>query len=83
MKHPPKQNEHYFAAVVTDWKTLKKKQQERVASMRDGIDMYTQYIRREIKKTLTNQYRLDFDELARVEWKRLTEEPSSIVLRVS
>jgi len=51
--------------------------------MRDGLDMYTQYLRREIKKTLANQYRLDFDELARVEWKRLIEEPSSIVLRVS
>ncbi|UPW81860.1 replication initiation protein [Lysinibacillus sp. Ag94] len=83
MKHPPKQNEHYFAAVVIDWQILKNKQRERVASMRDGRDMYTQYIRREIKKTLTNQYRLDFDELARVEWKRLIEEPSSIVLRVS
>lgn len=51
--------------------------------MRDGRDMYTQYIRREIKETLTNQYRLDFDELVRVEWKRLIEEPSSTVLRVS
>ncbi|MED4463234.1 replication initiation protein [Metabacillus fastidiosus] len=82
IRRPPKQNEHYFAAVVIDWEALKKKQQERIVSIRDGIDMYTQYIRREIKKTLTNQYRLDFDELVRVEWKRLIEEPCLTVLGV-
>ena len=83
MKHPPKQNVHYFAVVVTDWQILKKKQRERVASMREGIDIYTQYIRRAIKKPLANQYRVDFDELAGAVWKQLIDEPCSMVLGVA
>lgn len=81
-KYPPKQSEHYFAAVVTDWKALKKKQKERVINLRDGNETYTQYVRREIKKNLTNQYRVDFDELVRKNWENLIQGPSSIILGV-
>ncbi|MEH6891164.1 replication initiation protein [Bacillus sp. JJ864] len=83
VKYPPKQNEYYFAAVVTDWETLKKKQVERVINLRDGKEMYTQYVRREIKKNLTNQYQVDFDELARLNWEKLIQEPCSIILGVA
>ncbi|OOR12638.1 replication initiation protein [Bacillus cereus] len=83
VKHPPKQNEYYFAAVVTDWEALKKKQAERIINLRDGKEMYTQYVRREIKKNLTNQYRVDFDELASVNWEKLIQGPCSIILGVA
>ncbi|MGH0555544.1 replication initiation protein [Bacillus pretiosus] len=83
VKYPPTQNEHYFAAVVMDWEALKKKQMERIINLRDGKEMYTQYVRREIKKNLTNQYRVDFDELARINWERLIQEPCSIILGVA
>lgn len=83
VKYPPKQNENYFAAVVTDWESLKKKETERVINLRDGNEMYTQYVRREIKKNLTNQYRVDFDELARGNWEKLIQGPCSIILGVA
>ncbi|MFJ8531680.1 replication initiation protein [Bacillus sp. NPDC094106] len=83
VKYPPKQNEYYFAAVVTDWEALKKKQVERVINLRDGKETYTQYVRREVKKNLTNQYRVDFDELARINWEMLIQEPCSIILGVA
>jgi len=81
-RHSPKQNKQYFAAVIMDWQALEKKEVERVINLRDGKDMYTQYIRRAIKKPLANQYRVDFDELAGAVWKQLIGEPCSMVLGV-
>lgn len=52
VEYPPKQNESYFAAVVTDWEALKRKQVERIINLRDGKEAYTQYVRRGIKRTL-------------------------------
>ncbi|MCH5439016.1 replication initiation protein [Bacillus paranthracis] len=83
VKYPPKQNKYYYAAVVTDWEALKKKQMERVINLRDGTEAYTQYVRREIKKNLTNQYRVDFDELIRMNWEKLIQETCSIILGVA
>ena len=50
VEYPPKQNESYFAAVVTDWEALKRKQVERIINLRDGKEAYTQYVRRGIKE---------------------------------
>ncbi|PEN70008.1 replication initiation protein [Bacillus toyonensis] len=83
VKYPPSYNKYYFAAVVIDWESLKKKQMERVINLRDGTEAYTQYVRKEIKKNLTNQYRVDFDELVRMNWENLIQEPCSIILRVA
>ncbi|MDM5249154.1 replication initiation protein [Lysinibacillus sp. G4S2] len=82
-RHSPKQNKQYFAVVIMDWQALEKKEVERVINLRDGKDMYTQYIRRAIKKPLANQYRVDFDELAGAVWKQLIDEPCSMVLGVA
>lgn len=82
-KYPPKQNEHYFASIIINWDILKKKQVERIRELRDGEDMHTQYIRREIKKTLTNQYILDLNELVKAEWGRLIKKPCEIVMGIA
>ncbi|HDX9590784.1 TPA: replication initiation protein [Bacillus pseudomycoides] len=83
VKYPPRQNENYFAAVVMDWEILKKKQIGRIINLRDGEEMYTQYVRREVKKILTNHYRVDFDKLARTNWEKIIKEPCSVILGVS
>ncbi|AFQ29337.1 replication initiation protein [Bacillus thuringiensis] len=83
VEYPPKQNESYFAAVVTDWEALKRKQVERIINLRDGKEAYTQYVRRGIKKNLANQYRVDFDELARRTWEKLITGPCSTILGIA
>ncbi len=82
-RYPPMQNEHYFASIIVNWDILKKKQIERIRELRDGEDMHTQYIRREIKKTLTNQYPLDLNELVKAEWGRLIKKPCEIVMGIA
>ena len=74
-RHPPKQNEKYFAAVVTDWDVLPRKRAEQIRNMRDGVNMYTQRIRKAVKETLANPYHVDFNGLAREQWESLVEVP--------
>jgi len=76
LQHPPEQNKHYFAAVVTDWDSLPKKRAEQARRLRDGADIeeVTPYIRKKVKETLAPSYQIDFNELAREAWKPLLKE---------
>lgn len=79
-RHPPEQNEKYFAAVVLDWSELPRKRAEQIRNMRDGADMYTRHIRERVKETLAAQCHVDFNWLAREQWESLVEVPCTALL---
>lgn len=62
LQHPPEQNKHYFAAVVTDWERLPMERAEQTRRLRDGadIDEVTPYIRKKVKETLAHPYQINF-----------------------
>lgn len=66
--HPPKFNIYYFAKVLTDIGTLAKKERERVNKLQTREEIYTPYIRKQIKKALISQFDLDFNWLASEQW---------------
>ncbi|WP_216675720.1 replication initiation protein [Brevibacillus sp. HB1.3] len=82
LHHPPEQNKHYFAAMVTDWDSLPKKRAEQTRRLRDGADIeeVTPYIRKKVKETLAHPYQIDFNELAREAWEPLLEELCGVLL---
>ncbi|WP_339220752.1 hypothetical protein [Paenibacillus sp. FSL W7-1332] len=82
LHHPPEQNKHYFAAMVTDWSSLPKKRAEQARRLRDGADIeeVTPYIRKKVKETLAHSYQIDFNELAREAWEPLLEELCGVLL---
>ncbi|MFS0556351.1 hypothetical protein [Brevibacillus fortis] len=83
LHHPPKQNKHYFAAVVTDWGNLPKKRAQQARQLRDGVEIEKKkdwYTRKVVKETLAPSSQVDFNELAREAWEPLLEELCGVLL---
>ncbi|WP_339158067.1 hypothetical protein MKX50_25095 [Paenibacillus sp. FSL W8-0186] len=83
LHHPPEQNKHYFAAVVTDWDIIPKKRAEQARQLRDGVEIEKKkdwYTRKVVKETLAPSYQVDFNELAREAWEPLLEELCGVLL---
>lgn len=59
--------------MILDWTAMKQKKIEQIRNIRDGTNVYTPYIRKEVKEALASQYVLDFNGLARKEWENIFE----------
>lgn len=66
--HPPEFNKYYYAAVLNNKEALTAKEQERVAQLQIGANMFTPHIRKQTKKALASQFELDFNQLASEHW---------------
>ena len=82
-RHPPEQNRQYFATVIIDWSNIKPKKVEQIRNLQEGTNIYSRYIREGVKETLANQYVLDFNWLAREQWRKLIEKPCAAVLGIA
>lgn len=83
LHHPPEQNKHYFAALITDWDSLPRKRAEQARRLRDGVEIEKKkdwYTRKVVKETLAHPYQIDFNELAREAWEPLLEELCGVLL---
>jgi hypothetical protein len=80
-KHPPKQNKDYFAKIIDDLTWCKPKRRLEIINMQLRDGKYSQYLRREIKNTLTNQVDINFNQLASDEWANIMDAPASALFK--
>ena len=80
MNKPPQQGIDYFGVIIDDLSWCRAKRRMQILNKQIGIGEETQYIRREIKKTLANQVEINFNQLASEDWANIISVPVKALL---